>query len=53
MSYKSLQLQIKEETILLLREQKKKQRKTMSQIVEELIEEKYSSLQDRLKKLGE
>lgn len=53
MSYKSLQLQIKEETILLLREQKKKQRKTMSQIVEELIEEKYSSLQDRLKKIGE
>ena len=50
-NYKSLQLQIDEEVIKILRNQKKLQRKSMSEIVEELLIENFATPQEKLKRL--
>ena len=50
-NYKSLQLMIDEEVIKMLKKQKKIQRKSMSEIVEELLIEKLATPQEKLKRL--
>lgn len=48
---KNLQLMIDEDVIEMLRKQKKIQRKSMSQIVEDLIFEVFATPSDKLKRL--
>nr|DAN06790.1 MAG TPA: Transcriptional regulator [Caudoviricetes sp.] len=50
---KKLQIEIDADVMKLLKEQKKLQRKPVYFIIEELVKEKYQSLSDRLKELGE
>lgn len=50
-NYKNLQLMIDEEVIDMLKRQKKIQRKSMSQIVEELIIEVFATPAEKLKRL--
>lgn len=50
-NYKSLQLMIDEEVIKMLKNQKKLQRKSMSEIVEELLVENFATPQEKLKRL--
>lgn len=50
-NYKSLQLMIDEEVIKMLKKQKKLQRKSMSEIVEELLIENFATPQEKLKRL--
>lgn len=50
-NYKNLQLMIDEEVIDMLKRQKKIQRKSMSQIVEELIIEVFATPSEKLKRL--
>lgn len=50
-NYKNLQLEIDEEVIKILKNQKKLQRKSMAKIVEDLIFEKYATPQEKLKRL--
>lgn len=50
-NYKNLQLMIDEEVIEMLKRQKKIQRKSMSQIVEELIIEVFATPSEKLKRL--
>ena len=50
-TYKSLQLQIDVEVIEMLKKQKKLQRKSMSEIVEELLIENFATPQEKLKRL--
>ena len=50
-TYKNLQLEIDEEVIKMLKNQKKLQRKSMAKIVEDLIIEKYATPQEKLKRL--
>lgn len=49
--YQNLQLIIEKDVVKILREEKKKQRKSMAQIVEDLIIEKYAPLQYKLKNM--
>lgn len=49
--YKNLQLQIDEEVIEMLKREKKKQRISMSQIVEDLIIEEFATPSEKLKRL--
>lgn len=49
--YQNLQLVIDKEVVELLREQKKIQRKSMALIVEELLIEKYATLNYKLKNM--
>ena len=49
--YKSLQLQIDVEVIKMLKKQKKLQRKSMSEIVEELLIENFATPHEKLKRL--
>ena len=50
-NYKSLQLMIDEEVIKMLKKQKKLQRKSMSEIVEELLIENFATPQEKKKRL--
>ena len=50
-NYKSLQLMIDVEVIKMLKKQKKLQRKSMSEIVEELLIENFATPQEKLKRL--
>lgn len=49
--YKNLQLQIDVEVIEMLKKQKKIQRKSMSEIVEELLIENFATPKEKLKRL--
>ena len=49
--YKSLQLQIDVEVIEMLKREKKKQRKSMSEIVEELLIENFATPKEKLQRL--
>lgn len=46
-----LQTEVSQKCKEILKKQKKKQRKTMGLIIEELVMEKYQSLQDKLKEI--
>lgn len=50
-NYKNLQLEIDEEVIKILKNQKKLQRKSMAKIVEDLIVKNYATPQEKLKRL--